>query len=192
LWTKTYGGELEDIATGLWPTNDGGCIVVGKSNSFTSGDFNGYMVKIDSNGDSLWTRNYGDTGDEGLNSVQQTPDNGYVMAGFTNSIGAGDFDMLLLKTDSLGSIDYNTSVDETHISKLNFTVYPNPVTELLEVKSNEEISTPFIVKNIYGKMVAKYPKGLKTLDVSGLTNGVYFLNLIINKTPVMKRFVVVN
>lgn len=192
LWTKTYGGEFEDIATGLWTRNDGGCIVVGKSNSFTNSDFNGYVVKVDSNGDSLWTRNYGEAGDEGLNSVQQTSDNGHIMAGFTNSVGAGDFDMLLLKTDSLGHINYNTGVDETLNSKLNFTVYPNPVTELLAVECDEDISSPLMVRNIHGKIVASFPKDSKVLDMSNLINGVYFLQFVINDTPTMKKFIVLN
>ena len=192
LWTQTYGGELESTATGLYPTNDGGCILVGQSNSFTSGNFNAYVVKTNTNGDSLWTKNYGGLGVEGLNSVQQTTDSGYIMAGFTNSIGAGDFDMLLLKTDSLGNSDFNTGVDETLNSKLNFRVYPNPTTELLVVESDEDISSSLIIRNLHGEIVARYPKLMKTLDVSNLINGVYFLHFVINDTPTMMKFVVAN
>lgn len=192
LWTKTFGGELEDIAYGLWPTNDGGCILVGQSNSFNSEDFNGYIVKTDENGDTLWTKNYGQFGVEGLNSVQQTPDNGYIIGGFTNSIGAGDFDMLLLKTDSQGNLDFNTGVNKTNNPRLNYTIHPNPATELLVVTSDEEILYPLIVRNIQGEIVARYPKEMRTLDLSNLNNGVYFLHLISKNIPLTKTFVVVN
>jgi hypothetical protein len=192
LWTKTYGGEFEDLATGLWPTNDGGCILVGKSNSFTSGDFNAYVVKTNSAGDSLWTKNYGGSGIEGLNSVQQTSDEGYVMAGFTNTIGAGDFDMLLLKTDSLGISDFNTGVIEAQSSSLNYEVHPNPVSKQLVIRSDDKISSPFIIRNIHGEIVATYPTEMRTLDVSFLKNGVYFLNLVINNTPITDKFIIIN
>jgi len=112
LWTRTYGGNWEETAEGLWPTNDGGCILVGQSNSFSNGDLNGYIVKTDINGDTLWTKKYGGIGIETINSVQQTFDNGYVMSGYTNSIGVGDFDMVLLKTDSIGNFSINTLINE--------------------------------------------------------------------------------
>ena len=194
LWTKTYGGELEDTATGLWPTDEGGCILVGQSNSFssTSGDLNAYVVNTNSVGDSLWTINYGGSGIEGLNSVQQTFDDGYIMAGFTNSIGAGDFDMLLLKTDSLGNLDFNTGVIEAHSSSHNYKVHPNPVSERLVVKSDEKISSPLIIRNIHGEIVARYPTEMRRLDVSFLKNGVYFLHLVINNTPITEKFIIMN
>jgi len=116
LWTRTYGGSLEETANGLWLTDDGGCVLVGHSNSYSNGDFNGYIVKTDENGDTLWTKNYGGIGIETFNSVQQTIDNGYVMAGYSNSIGAGDFDMLLLKTDSLANYSINTEINENLIN----------------------------------------------------------------------------
>ena len=112
LWTRTYGGNWEETAEGLWTTNDGGCILVGQSNSFSNGDLNGYIVKTDINGDTLWTKKYGGIGIETINSVQQTFDNGYVMSGYTNSIGVGDFDMVLLKTDSIGNFSINTLINE--------------------------------------------------------------------------------
>jgi hypothetical protein len=116
LWTRTYGGNLEETANGLWITNDGGCVLVGQSNSFSNGNLNGYIVKTNENGDTLWTKNYGGIGIETFNSVQQTIDNGYVMAGYTNSIGAGDFDMLLLKMDSIANYSINTEINENPIN----------------------------------------------------------------------------
>jgi hypothetical protein len=47
----------------------------------------------------LWSRIYGGAGDESLNAVFQTPDGGYGAAGFTQSYGAGNYDMFVLKTD---------------------------------------------------------------------------------------------
>ena len=152
IWTKTYGGGLEDTATGLWPTDDGGCILVGGSNSFSAGDLDAYAIKVAENGNTIWTKKYGQTGIETLNSVQQTLDGGYVMAGYTNSIGAGDFDMLLLKTDAFGEVEINTSINENLISAGKCEVYPNPNNGVFSIKSERNISK-IAIKNILGEIV---------------------------------------
>ena len=180
LWTRTYGGELEETATGMWLTNDGGCIIVGKSNSLNNDDFNGYSVKTDGDGNILWTRSYGGTGVENINSVQQTSDNGYIMAGYTNSIGAGDFDMWLLKTDSLGNSNLNTEINENTKSKIF--AYPNPSTGIISINSELRMSkieiTNLIGETIYSKEISK--NKIK-LDLGREAKGVYFYQIYIGE-----------
>jgi hypothetical protein len=74
--------------------------------------------------DTLWTKTYGgNSGDYG-NSVQQTTDGGFIIAGYTYSYGAGYSDVYLIKTDGLGNQqwyrtfgrqwdDYGYSVQQT-------------------------------------------------------------------------------
>ncbi|MEO0050715.1 MAG: T9SS type A sorting domain-containing protein, partial [candidate division WOR-3 bacterium] len=61
-----------------------------------------FLVKTDANGDTIWTRTYGGEETDVGYSVQQTADGGYIIAGFTESFGAGMRDVYLIKTDSLG------------------------------------------------------------------------------------------
>jgi hypothetical protein len=56
LWTRTYGGSGEDYGQSVQQTTDGGYIVAGLTWSFGAGDFDFYLVKIDANGDKLWSR----------------------------------------------------------------------------------------------------------------------------------------
>jgi hypothetical protein len=76
--------------------------VAGETNSFGAGGSDVFLIKTDSLGDTLWTRTYGGSGSDYASSVRQTADGGYVLAGITNSFGAGGVDFYLVKTDSLG------------------------------------------------------------------------------------------
>jgi hypothetical protein len=101
-WTRTYGGTRGDAGNSVATTGDGGCIVTGYTWSFGAGNADVYLVKTDAAGDTAWTRAYGGTsGDEGY-SVQQTADGGYIVVGVTNSFGAGNADVYLLKTNAAG------------------------------------------------------------------------------------------
>jgi hypothetical protein len=102
LWTKTYGGSSSDRAYSVQQTADGGYVVAGYTSSFGTGLNDFYLVKTDSQGDTLWTRTYGGDGDDIARSVQQAADGGYVLAGSTESFGAGNSDFYLVKTDSQG------------------------------------------------------------------------------------------
>lgn len=108
LWTKTYGGINNDDAASVKQTSDGGYIIAGTTSSFadTLGDI--YLVKTNATGDTLWTKSYGsnltDAMDMG-NAVQQTSDHGYIIAGVTASVTAGEF-ALLVKTDSTGTVQW--------------------------------------------------------------------------------------
>jgi len=102
LWAKIYGGSWHDAAWSVQQTTYKGYIIVGFAESFGPGPMAVYLIKTDSLGDSLWARTYGGTGWDLAYAVQQTPDNGYIVTGFTGSFGAGGGDIYLIKTDSLG------------------------------------------------------------------------------------------
>ena len=102
LWTKTYGGVSADECQEVQQTNDGGFVMGGWTNSFGSGGHDFYLVRTDSNGDTLWTKTYGGTSDESGFSVQQTSDGGFIIGGITNSFGAGENDIYLIRTNSNG------------------------------------------------------------------------------------------
>ena len=105
LWTRTYGGTDYDCGSSVQQTTDGGYIIAGVTNSYGAGGYDVYLIKTDAQGDTLWTRTYGGTDYDCGSSVQQTTDGGYIIAGVTNSYGAGGYDVYLIKTDENGNID---------------------------------------------------------------------------------------
>ena len=102
LWTKTYGGAEEDLGRSVQQTTDGGFIIAGSTNSFGAGDEDLWVIKTDVNGDTLWTKTYGGIEEDQGNSIKQTSDGGYVVVGNTESYGAGDNDVYLIKINSDG------------------------------------------------------------------------------------------
>ncbi|MFA5032804.1 MAG: T9SS type A sorting domain-containing protein [bacterium] len=101
-WTKTYGGTGYDVARSVQQTKDSGFIVVGYTNSFGAGNYDIYLIKTNSSGDTLWTRTFGGTNDDKGYSVRQTKDSGFIIAGTTYSFGADSGDVYLIRTNSLG------------------------------------------------------------------------------------------
>jgi len=105
-WSRTYGRNPWDEAYSVQQTTDGGYIISGYTSTSQAplwADF--YLVKTNSNGDTIWTRTYGGIGGQGAYSVQQTSDSGYIMAGY-NGRGAGggeeNGEPYIVKTDSHG------------------------------------------------------------------------------------------
>ena len=106
LWTQTYGGSSNDRGYSVQQTTDGGYIIAGYTESFGNGDDDVWLIKTDSNGDSLWTKTFGGSdGDYGY-SVQQTTDGGYIITCTEYSYGM-DSNIWLIKTDSLGQEEWN-------------------------------------------------------------------------------------
>lgn len=108
VWSKTFGGEKDDNSVSLVKTSDSGYLLVGYSDSFGDGSNKDiYVVKVDQNGIEQWSNTYGGSGGESASEVISTNDGGYAIVGKTNSKGAGDQDIWLLKLDSNGNMQWD-------------------------------------------------------------------------------------
>ena len=112
-WQKTYGGDKGDSASFIQQRDNGGYIVVGHTESFGAGGADIWILKLSSDGEIEWQKAYGGSEDEEANSFQQTSDGGYIVAGCTESFGAGENDFWILKLSSDGDIEWQKTYGES-------------------------------------------------------------------------------
>ena len=101
VWNQIIGGTGFDNGWSVQQTTDGGFILTGRQSSSGS-TTSVYLVKTDENGNEQWNQTFGDSGNNSGYSVQQTTDGGYIITGFTTSLGNGGSDVYLIKTDENG------------------------------------------------------------------------------------------
>lgn len=117
-WQKSLGGSFMEESPDIQQTSDGGYIVAGASAS-VNGDVTGnhgnrdfWVVKQDPNGNIQWQKSYGGSGIDRANSVRQTSDGGYIIAGGTESNNGdvsgnhGGSDFWIIKTDANGNLQW--------------------------------------------------------------------------------------
>lgn len=107
-FVQVFGGAGIDRGIYVSPTSDGGYVAIGLSTSFGDGNENIYLVRTDAAGNELWSKTYGGAGTDNGWSVHESGD-GLILAGFTDSIGAGSFDCYLARADAEGVTQWSTT-----------------------------------------------------------------------------------
>jgi len=112
-WDKTFGGSDWDMATALIQTTDGGYAVAGGSFSYGEGEEDFWVIKLDNNGEKVWDKTFGGIDWDMATALIQTADDGYVVAGITESFGAGGKDFWVIKLDNEGNKIWNKTFGES-------------------------------------------------------------------------------
>lgn len=136
VWDEAMGGGLTDNLRSIYPTDDGGAILAGRSLSDSSADksedaispglWDYWIVKIDDNGDIEWENTIGGEGEDFPHSVVTTDDGGYIVAGIsTSGIGAdkseanlGSRDLWIVKLNSSGAIDWDETIGGVSLERV--------------------------------------------------------------------------
>jgi hypothetical protein len=113
LWTRAHGGWGKDEAYAVVTMPDGGCMAAGYTESYGAGAGDMWLLRIDADGDTLWTRTYGGAMDERAEDLRRTADKGFVLAGSTDSFGAGQYDMYIVKVDAAGNVQWSRTYGGT-------------------------------------------------------------------------------
>jgi Secretion system C-terminal sorting domain len=106
IWTRTFGGNFNDQALDIAATPDGGLVLVGFSDIEGGAKPNNqfYAVKVDANGNELWSRKFGDANDNRLLSVTITKLGSIAIAGTTDN--GTDYDAYIATMDGKGNLQW--------------------------------------------------------------------------------------
>jgi hypothetical protein len=104
IWSKNYGGKHAAYAGGVLQLKEEGYIIVGTTENYGNSETpNVYILRINENGDTIWTKSYGTNfGDYGY-SITKSDNNDYLITGMTFEYSTGKRHILLLKIDSNGN-----------------------------------------------------------------------------------------
>ncbi|MEI6091365.1 MAG: choice-of-anchor D domain-containing protein [bacterium] len=121
-WQKSIGGSQYDWARSVEQTNDGGFIIAGSTNSAdgdikeNKGKEDAWIIKLNQFGSIEWQKTMGGSKDDAINSIHQTFDKGYIIAGMTrsndndvNGFNGGD-DSWVVKLNQIGDIEWQKTM----------------------------------------------------------------------------------
>jgi len=112
-FNKTFGGDKLDRGIYITQTSDGNYIALGYTGSYKSTD-EVYLIKIDKEGNELWSKTYGGDKDNDFGwTLLETDDKGFIISGWTGSFGAGGSDVYFIRTDSKGDTLWTKAVGGT-------------------------------------------------------------------------------
>ncbi len=128
MWATVAGGEGEDLGhwgLGLAQTSDSGYVMVGRTNSAGSGDYDASVMKFDKSGNFLWARTFGGTGADAFGGVIATSDGGCIAVGYITTPN-GDQDCLVLKLGADGNYEGCLNSWNPSAISVNLTELPPP------------------------------------------------------------------
>lgn len=197
LWKKCFGGTANDAAFSVEQLSGGGYIACGYTYS-DNGDVSGnngsedyWVIKISDAGNLQWQKCLGGDGNELAAGIRQTADGGFIAAGMSNSANGdvsgnhGDYDYWLVKLSPAVNLNENSN-------DCSFYICPNPVSDIIGIESgNTGVTANCRVFNASGmQMIDKTFTGKKiSIDVSALSNGLYFLKFETENECIVKKFI---
>jgi len=130
LWHRAFGDTLNDFGFSVVETHDGYYVTAGQIQVYNpdSGQvfLDVYVLKLDAAGDTIWARTYGGDRVDGSRSVIEASDGNYVITGYTDSWGAGDIDIYVIKIDPNGDLIWEHTIGNSRGDEQSFCVREAP------------------------------------------------------------------
>jgi hypothetical protein len=193
-WQKTLGGTDTEDSFSIQPTTDGNYIVAGFTYSINGdvtgnhGVYDAWVVKLSSTGSLKWQKCLGGTNGDVANSIQPTPDGGFIVAGYTQSTN--------------GDVTGNHGQDDAWVVKLGpelatstfnnqaLTLYPNPTNGLLQLQTPNNTSfNKIIITDSTGKTVLEQMQNTTQVDVEQLASGLYIIKAFSGEEVFVNKFI---
>ncbi len=177
IWNKNYGGNRKDTPKMVQPTMDGGYVVAAITRSFGLLNPDMWILKLDANGDIVWTKMYGGGQHEHCYVVRELWDGSFIAAGKTDSYSP-DVEVMFLKLSSAGTL--SVGVDETGIAGNVFSLFPNPTERSVSLNMTGSKPLKINITDAAGNEIYRDDdvKNEKTqIDLGGQSAGVYFVTV---------------
>ena len=133
---KIYTNNGYDIGQGVVQLEDSSYVITGSSSSFKEGASQAFLLKVDSLGKYIWSKDFGGDESEGGRRVLYKKNVGYFIAGYTNSIGKGGYDNYLAKTNEKGDLLWEKSYGGIGWEKVNDAVLLSDTTIIMVGQTN--------------------------------------------------------
>lgn len=189
-WQKVIDNSIPYNSGFAVQTTDGGYAVACNLFDATLGDSNYGLTKLNATGGVLWSKAYGGNYEEYTQSIQQTTDGGFILAGSSNSAdgdvtghhgAANDYtDIWLVKLAPA-----NTGVNSIATQKI-IKVFPNPTTTQINFSENANVQ----LFDLVGKKIAA-ARNVNHLDISAQPAGVYLLKFSNNEGQIIQHSTVI-
>lgn len=191
IWNKVYGGNRKDTPKMIQSTSDGGYIIGAISRSFGWVNPDMWIVKLDMNGDSTWTRHYGGSQNEHCYVIREMADGSYIACGKTASYGP-DFDPIFIKINSMGTMA--VGINELAYTKGNVNLYPNPSSGIFRIDVGETNPSKISIFNALGEQIftkrGTFNEADFVINMEGQKAGVYFLTVEADEKSASTRFII--
>lgn len=199
-WQNTIGGSGADNGHVADQTADGGYIIGGFSKSDISGDktengqgnFDCWLLKLNNVGIIEWQNTIGGSEQDGIRTLIQTSDTGYLLGGESISNISGDktenskggYDIWIIKHAATLGLKENAFYKA-------ITLYPNPTKNTLQLNTQDQTIDQVNIYTMTGSKVLQLDADTisPTVDVSSLASGVYYVQLYSGKNVTLKKFV---
>ncbi len=121
-WIKTYNWPNVDVARSIQMTPDGGYLAAGYTNSFGAGDYDYFLMKLNSDGDSLWCKIYGNNYAQICYSLKSLSDGNYILAGTEYTLPYNVPRILLVKINPSGDTLWTKAISNTSNNPFGYSI----------------------------------------------------------------------
>jgi len=122
-WVYAYGGSQGDWCKSVIETSDGSFLMAGDTESFGNGSSDGWLVKVDADGNTEWSQTYGGPDIDRFRSVVEVESSGgYVAVGYRDVPGEILYDAWVVRVDSFGQAIYESTYGGTGRDEANHVI----------------------------------------------------------------------
>lgn len=133
LWQKELGDRGNNTVNSVIQMDDGTFVAAGQTTSAGAGNWEGWVTRLDANGDLLWQKVYGTAEAEFIEAIQSTTDGGLITAGWT---WADKRDGWVMKLDAAGQVEWSRGFDRLGNEEFHRVLARSDGTYLLAGKSS--------------------------------------------------------